>query len=342
MTREEFREAVFARDGRRCVNCGNNNPDMAAHHLIERRLWPDGGYHVDNGVTLCGPCHILAEQTIISVHELRQLAGITKVLLPPTLEDDHNYDKWGNIILSPTSRMRGPLFYDESVQKILAPVLLFFVPYTKYPRTPHLPWSDGVKTRNQDDMLLETVPFHADELVVITEKMDGENTTMYRDHIHARSLEGGYHASRTWVKNLWSQKVAWQIPEGMRICGENLFAVHSLKYNSLSSYFQVFGIWEDDRCLSWGETEETCSILGLDPVPVLFMGSWESAEEYLRELSASNGAYFDFHEGYVVRSVAEFRMQDFQKKVAKYVRPDHITTSTHWAHGTVELNGLSL
>jgi len=36
--------------------------------------------------------------------------------------------------------------------------------------------------------------------VVVTEKMDGENTTMYCDNIHARSIDGRHHPSRDWVK----------------------------------------------------------------------------------------------------------------------------------------------
>lgn len=63
MTREEFREAVFSRDKYRCVHCRAEAVD--AHHLLERRLWPDGGYIPDNGVSLCGDCHLLAEQTLL-------------------------------------------------------------------------------------------------------------------------------------------------------------------------------------------------------------------------------------------------------------------------------------
>ena len=33
-------------------------PAVDAHHLLERRLWPDGGYHLDNGVSLCAEHHL--------------------------------------------------------------------------------------------------------------------------------------------------------------------------------------------------------------------------------------------------------------------------------------------
>lgn len=125
MDRSEFREAVFARDNYQCVVCFKAGTD--AHHLLERRLWPDGGYHLDNGVTLCDGHHWQAERTYISVEGLRKLAGITNVLLPPNLSKDKSYDKWGNEILPSGKRLQGPLFNDEGAQRALAPVLYKFV-----------------------------------------------------------------------------------------------------------------------------------------------------------------------------------------------------------------------
>ena len=42
LTRDEFRRQVFERDGNKCVFC--DRPAKDAHHIIERRLWPDAGY----------------------------------------------------------------------------------------------------------------------------------------------------------------------------------------------------------------------------------------------------------------------------------------------------------
>jgi hypothetical protein len=59
--REAFRTAVFQRDGYRCVIC--NSPDhINAHHITNRDEMKDGGYSVDNGITLCWKCHLLAEK----------------------------------------------------------------------------------------------------------------------------------------------------------------------------------------------------------------------------------------------------------------------------------------
>ena len=45
----------------------------------------------------------------------------------------------------------------------------------KYPRTYHVPWSPGTTS---DDRLLKSVDQFVGKRVVVTEKMDGENTTM--------------------------------------------------------------------------------------------------------------------------------------------------------------------
>ena len=77
---------------------------------------------------------------------------------------------------------------------------------------------------------------------------------MYSDRIHARSLETDFHESRTWVRALWGN-IKHEIQDGWRICGENMFAEHSIHYNNLETYFYVFSIWnETNDCLSWDET----------------------------------------------------------------------------------------
>lgn len=100
---DSFRESVFRRDGYRCVICGRGEPPLDAHHIIERRLWDDGGYYIRNGATLCDDregrsgCHREAEQTILSCEEIRAAAGIRQVALPDHLYRDAVYDKWGTL-----------------------------------------------------------------------------------------------------------------------------------------------------------------------------------------------------------------------------------------------------
>lgn len=324
LTRDLFREKVFARDDNRCIVCGN--PGQDAHHIIERRLFDDGGYYIDNGATLCGQHHLDAERTILSVECLREKLSITKPVLPSHFYNDERYDKWGNIVLSDGRRMKGDLFEDESVQKVLneGGVLGLFIKYVKYPRTYHLPFSEGFV---KDDRVLTSTDHFDGKEVVVTVKMDGENTTMYNDHIHARSLDACRDASRSWVKGFHS-KIAFEIPEGWRICGENMYAAHSIHYNNLKSFFYGFSIWNgQNTCLSWDESVEWFSLLGIVPVPVLYRGIWNldiMKNMYKPEFEGGKC------EGFVVRLVDAFHYRNFKTSVAKYVRKDHITTDDHW------------
>ena len=204
----------------------------------------------------------------------------------------------------------------------------------KYPRTMHLPWSPG---GSRDDKYLTNCESFADKEIVVTEKQDGENTTLYRDHIHARSLSSGDHPSRSWVKGLWGS-VRHQIPDGFRVCGENLFAKHSIEYEGLDSYFFVFSIWnEENVCLSWDETVEWCELLDLQHVPVLFQGTYDEAAVKASWRPSQAGQE---SEGYVVRLRDAFAYKDFRECVAKWVRVNHVQTNDHWMHAKVVPNKL--
>lgn len=322
LTRTHFREDVFERDEHKCVVCGT--PAKDAHHIIERRLWPDGGYFLDNGVSVCTPCHLKAESTEISCDQLREAAGIKTIYLPPHLYSDQAYDKWGNEILPNGTRLMGELFHDESVQKVLKPVLHLFTTRVKYPRTYHLPWSPGM---NKDDRMWssDTYKWFNDNEpeIVITAKMDGENTTMYSDYMHARSVEYESHPARHRTKAFHAQ-IAYEIPPGWRVCVENLYAFHNIHYQYLPAYEQMFSIWTDkNECLSWDETETWAKLIGIPLVPVLYRGKWSSwsMPHFRKGVTHLDG---DECEGYVVRVAGQFHYREFRQKVGKYVRAGHI------------------
>jgi hypothetical protein len=334
LTRDAFREAVFERDGYACVVC--SKPAVDAHHLYERKLWgvtEDGGYFLANGVSLCEKCHKEAEATDLSVELLCELADIPLPPLPSTLESGHVYDKWGNILLSDGLRMRGPLFYDVGVQRALAARLHEYTHYVKYPRTPHLPWSPGA---SEDDLKWTSASlyFRPSTEVVVTEKMDGENTTIYKDYLHARSIDSGYHASRSWVKNFAAQ---WQheLSPTQRIVGENMYAVHSLKYTNLKSYFYGIAMWQEGLCYTWDNTVNYFELLGIEPAPVIAKGIWRDVMSDLAKVPMTE------REGYVVRNAGVFLLKDFGKNVAKYVRANHVTSDSHWKHGKIDKNELA-
>ena len=332
-----FRDSVMERSNHKCSFCDLDAVD--AHHIMERRLFFDGGYHLENGIAVCAKHHLDCEMTLISVEECVEAIGINKRDTPLHLYRDQKYDKWGNPILANGTRLRGELFDDESVQKILKQgnVLDLFLPYVKYPRTYHLPWSKGITS---DDRVIEDTWCFDDEIVVVTEKMDGENTTMYSDYFHARSLDSAGHPSQTWAKNFWSS-IKHDIPLGWRVCGENLYATHSIKYDDLPSYFIGFSIWtEKNECLPWNETLEWFQLLGIIPVKVLYYGSWN--ESQIKSIAESMD--LGLHEGLVVRREGGFSLQNFSENVAKFVRPNHVRTEQHgWKHkNNFEVNKVKL
>lgn len=335
LTRDEFREGVFARDNHKCIFCGKTAEEtpegkLDAHHILERRLWPDGGYYIDNGATVCEADHLQCEKTVFSVDLVRSMAGITKKIVPPHFYPDHVYDKWGNPILEDGRRGKGELFNDESVQKVLAWVMDEFTDYVKYERTFHLPHSPGI---HDDDKALKDFKNFEGKRVVITAKMDGENTTCYSDgHVHARSIDSRGGEDRAWVKKFLIENVCFNLPQGWRVCGENMWAEHSIHYDGLPSYFLGFSIWnERNECLSWPETLLWFELLGITPVDTLAPAGIEFSEEVLKAVEAKLN--WDIDEGYVIRIEDGFTYGEFRKSVAKYVRAGHVQTTKHWRAG---------
>lgn len=202
--------------------------------------------------------------------------------------------------------------------------------YFKYPRTFHLPWSPGV---NRDDQILVSVDYFRGQQVIVTEKLDGENTSMYSDHFHARSLDSRHHPSRAWVKTLHGG-IKHEIPSGWRICGENLYARHSIHYRGLPTYFFVFAVYDaTNTCLSWDEATRHAAMLGLQTIPVLYRGPWD--EDAVKACWTGRSVFDAEQEGYVVRIAKAFSYDDqhpggFSRFAAKYVRAGHVRTDDHW------------
>jgi hypothetical protein len=331
LTRDEFRESVFKRDGHKCVFCDQQAQD--AHHILERRLWSDQGYYLNNGASVCGDHHIKCETTEISVEDVRIACKIDKPIIPDHLYSDQVYDKWGNPIMPNGTRLKGELFFDESVQKILkqGKVLDLFTNYVKYPRTWHLPWSPSPSKDDRVISSADVIKYFYGKRVIMSIKMDGENSSWYTDYNHARSVDSRNHPSRNLVKSIWATKCG-DIPEGWRICGENLYAKHSIHYPDLESYFYGFSIWNDRNfCLSWNETKEYFELMCIVHVPVLYDGMFD--EKIIRDIEKNMD--FTKDEGYVIRLADGFSYGDFKKSVAKFVRKNHVTSSAHWMQGQV-------
>ena len=299
-----------------CEECGETGKDCPAFAPV---LWPDGP-----SIALCA-AHF---------RELRKTSLLPpRKLAPPGMNPELRYDFWGNIVLGTGARYCGLLFNDPEARQALADVGDLFQKYVKYPRTYHLPGSPG--TTSDDRILADSDGFEVQE-VIVTLKMDGESCTMYDDHTHARSINSANHPSRDWVRRLQGALAA-DIPAGWRLCGENLYARHSIVYDDLESYFLAFSIWDDaNRCLPWNETLEWFTLLGVASVPVIWEGQWDAGA--IQQVFDSR--YSDGNEGYVVRRADGFHYATFFRHCAKWVRKNHVQTNQHWLHGEVTPNTL--
>lgn len=205
----------------------------------------------------------------------------------------------------------------------------------KFPKTYHLPWSENIS--NEDKVLKDISYFKKMHYVFGTIKMDGENTTLYRDSLHARSLDSKHHESRAWVKKYHSEMKRY-IPKGWRICGENLFAKHSIHYKKLESYFQVFAIFNDKNiCLDEVTTSLFCEDNGFVEVNPFCVSPIEEVHEYFEDACRLRNEEV---EGYVIRNPESFHYNDYSKNVAKFVRKNHVQTDQHWMHSKVIKNEL--
>lgn len=206
--------------------------------------------------------------------------------------------------------------------------------YIKHPRIYHLPFSPGI---GKDDKIIKNLSQFYNNEIVITLKLDGENTNFYKNGYHARSFTWTFHPSRTWIEAYYYSKLQNIIPEGWRICGENMYAKHSIYYKNLESYFYVHSIWnENNICLSWDETTKFCEKNELSIVPTLYMGNWniEKLEKLIKQQYYNN----DEIEGFVIRILDKIPYLLYNECVTKWVRKDHVRANEHWRNKKVEKN----
>jgi hypothetical protein len=210
---------------------------------------------------------------------------------------------------------------------------------SKYNRTYHLPFSKGATS---DDRVAESTTGLLGREIVITEKLDGENTGMERGGVYARS-----HAEYTcspWskeVRQLHTVKVGPYIEEGLMLFGENMEGVHSIEYDCLESYFYLFGARKDGVWSSWKEVEEYSYLLDIPTVPVLFKGVVNTEvelEELVNTLISRGSRLGGVIEGVVVRVEDSFYDDDFPTSLQKWVRRDHVTTDEHWTRNWRKAN----
>lgn len=122
------------------------------------------------------------------------------------------------------------------------------------------------------------------------------------------------------------------------MCGENLFALHSIAYTALPSYFLTFAVHDGARWISWDDVEAFCAQRSWPHVPVLYRGLWnrKRVHECFNAASSLGGA----QEGYVVRLARAFSDEEWPSSIAKYVRPNHVQSGRHWMFAPIVKNEL--
>jgi ATP-dependent RNA circularization protein (DNA/RNA ligase family) len=201
---------------------------------------------------------------------------------------------------------------------------------SKYGRSYHLPFSPGA---TRDDKISKSVSSLLGIDVVISEKLDGENTCMTKGGVYARS-----HAAYT--TSGWSREVRQihsliknDLSEDVFLFGENLEGIHSIEYTNLKSYFYIFGVRDNNIWIPWEGVEEYSYLLDIPTVPVLFKGiinTEKELKEIIESLVKQPSALGGEREGVVIRNASMFHNDDFSENLAKWVRKDHVQTDEFW------------
>jgi hypothetical protein len=193
--------------------------------------------------------------------------------------------------------------------------------------------------------------------IVLTEKMDGSNTSLESGGCFARTHAGApTHASFNPLKAIHAS-LKWQLQEGVQYFGEWCYAKHSIEYSELPSYFLLFGIrmlegtlipdldikMDHSIWFRWDKVEKMAKELGLNTVPVLFEGQVSSEKElqelvesFMKQPSLCGG----IREGVVARAARSFTDEEFSTCVMKCVRANHVQTSEHWKDQEIVKNKL--
>lgn len=192
----------------------------------------------------------------------------------------------------------------------------------KYGRTFHLPISPGATS---DDKIMSSLGSLMIDDLLITEKMDGENTTIHNEGTHARSPDSHYHPSRDWLK-AFASGISQRLENDERIVGENLYAKHSVGYDELPSYFLGFSWIVGNDIQPWDATLDRFLELGITPVKTLYRGAFTKG---LFE-SQADRLDLDRQEGFIARDAGRFKETEMPIRMGKYVRANHVQSETHW------------
>lgn len=135
----------------------------------------------------------------------------------------------------------------------------------------------------------------------------------------------------------FAASISPQLDPEERICGEYLYARHSIAYESLETYFYGFAWFIVDELQSWDDTMQRFDELGIKSVHMLYRGIYNAdlVENISKNLDLTK------QEGFVMRASSVISSEDFSSLVGKFVRKGHVQTDKHWMHSEIIKNNLT-
>lgn len=99
VSQRRWREQIYARDGYTCQKCGDSKGgNLNAHHIIPHCADKTVAWRLDNGITLCAPCHKIFHST----YGLKKCNGDD---LSVFLDCEANRAKWPAIVAATVVRI---------------------------------------------------------------------------------------------------------------------------------------------------------------------------------------------------------------------------------------------
>lgn len=201
----------------------------------------------------------------------------------------------------------------------------------KYPRTPYWPSSPAVAP---DGRITRDPAAFIGQEIVMTEKLDGGNTLLYRGNAYGRSVS--MPATAPWF-GLVKKHHAWKTTGlDCYLYGEDIYGVHSIAYAPVSEdrTFYAFALRRGEIFESHDALVELAGKLNMPVVPVLWRGRVSSVEQINRMIADAHAAPSGLggeREGVVLRLAEAFHASAFEQSVVKSVRAGHVQTDEHWS-----------
>lgn len=200
----------------------------------------------------------------------------------------------------------------------------------KYPRTPYAPYSPSIA---KEDRVYANINHFLGKRIIITEKIDGSNTTLYQGKPYARGIGD---TSRHKIHGLVKKHHAWKVQGGDILYGEDIYAVHSIEYDPVyeNETFMAFALRQGDVLRSWDALVKYTDERDIPRVPLIFDG-YVISEKVLKELfldvfrqGSSLGPEV---EGAVLRTADGFPIDEMELNICKVTRRNHVQTDEHWS-----------